>query len=376
MRGALLLFIAAAAQAQPIIGPEVVWRTTSAEATYRPARQAAPLAADVDGFVVAWSEVIDSASRAYAGRLDAAGRLQTIGVRTFGTADAAVIAPFAGRYLAAWLEPEASDGRPLLVTGALDRSFRLLSTKTSDFIAADAPILRAGGTHAFVADGTAFSELNSDGLPMSSSGATYPIDDLAIVEQSGLPSQVAYVSRYFHQEPNFCFFGCGSTTHLVSTLNFNWYFGAAKSLDGANVKSPLGIGSNGREFLVVWFDDVQRAVMGSVLSPSARLFGPFVFGGAHAPASLDPVFQPEVASDGSRWMVVWARENGIEAATVAPGGARSAFTISAHGLRPAIATIAPGRFVITYEVVGFDQRQLVSRVIDFNAPTPRIRPAR
>src|SRR5437660_4020114 len=164
----VLLLIAAGAQAQPLVGPEVVWRTTSPATTYSPAPQAAPVAADGDGFVVAWSEVADGASRAFAGRLDGGGRLQTVGVRTSGTADAAAIVPFAGRYVAAWLEPELSDGRPLLVTGALDRDFHLLSSRVSDFLS-EVPIVRANQGHAFVARGTVLYELDRDGVPILAS---------------------------------------------------------------------------------------------------------------------------------------------------------------------------------------------------------------
>src|SRR5262249_7814970 len=140
MRAALLLLVAATLQAQPFIGPEVRWRTTSAAPTYRPAPQAARMAPDGDGFVVAWSEVEDGASRAYAGRMDGAGHLTGVGVRTIGTADAAVIVPFGNRYIAAWEEPEPGDARPTVISATLDRNFNLLSahsiglTSTPPFI--------------------------------------------------------------------------------------------------------------------------------------------------------------------------------------------------------------------------------------------------
>src|SRR5947208_1521737 len=70
--GPLFLLVAAIAQAQPAVGPEVVWRTTSPAATLFPAPQAARIAPDRGGFVAAWSEVEDGVSRAYAGRLDLA----------------------------------------------------------------------------------------------------------------------------------------------------------------------------------------------------------------------------------------------------------------------------------------------------------------
>ena len=63
----LVLLLAASAQGQPTVGDEVIWRTTLSAATYRPAPQAARVAADGGGFVVAWSEFdSDGISRACA----------------------------------------------------------------------------------------------------------------------------------------------------------------------------------------------------------------------------------------------------------------------------------------------------------------------
>ena len=114
----LSLLLAAAA---PLIGPEVTWRVTSPEATYFPAPQAAPLAADGSGYVVTWSEVTNGISHACAGTLGANGHLEKVGVCTSGTGDAAVVRPYGDGYIAAWLEPEAIDARPHLVTGVKRR---------------------------------------------------------------------------------------------------------------------------------------------------------------------------------------------------------------------------------------------------------------
>src|SRR5207244_11748207 len=88
MLAALLLTVV------PTVTDEVVWRTITPQATYRPAPPAAPVAVDGNDFLVTWSEVADGLSRAYAGRLDARGRLISVDVHTDGAADAASAVPF------------------------------------------------------------------------------------------------------------------------------------------------------------------------------------------------------------------------------------------------------------------------------------------
>src|SRR5262249_38503109 len=81
------------ALAPPVVGNELVWRTTSAAAVYQPARQAARIEPDHGGYVVGWSEVDDDGlSHGYAGRLDGDGELTAIGVQTAGAAGAVSVA--------------------------------------------------------------------------------------------------------------------------------------------------------------------------------------------------------------------------------------------------------------------------------------------
>src|SRR5262249_1798161 len=92
--------------------------------------------------------------------------------------------------------------------------------------------------------------------------------------------------------------------------------------------------------------------------------------------SWDELTQPQVAWDGARWVAVWARGDSIEGAVILPNRSTTPFTISARGVRPAIAASKPGRFLVTYEVVDTGQRRLAARLIDFSPPPGRGRAIR
>lgn len=370
MKFVALLLFAASASAQNVIGPEVVLRATSQSPTYHPAAQAVPIVADGDGYLVTWSEAIDGLSRAYTGRLDAAGRLIRVGARTAGTADGAVIAPLGDRYVAAWLEPTGSDGRPGLVSALLDRSFQVASSHAADLLA-DAPRLRAGGGRVYVSTGSAIYELDASGGRTPVLFTPLPLDDFAVAgNEAGVP--VAYVARSIDS-----FTSLVPPPYIITRLHFSWPLRTSGPLTATfelfsqRIGSPMAIGSDGSGFLVVWIDLNARAVMASLIAPLTQFqFSPFVVS-SFASSRVVPDQQPQIASDGSRWLVVWEHEGRIEGMTVAPGGARTTFTVSdSGGARPSVATAQQGRFVVTYEAYEGVTRRLASRLLDFNPGPP------
>ena len=343
MRAALLLLIASAVQAQPFIGPEVVWRTTSPAATFSPSPQAARIQPDGDGYVVAWSEVEDGTSRAYAGRLDGAGRLATVGVHTAGAADAPAIASFGGHYIVAWIEPGAVDARPSLVIGALDRDFKLIAARPMG-LTSGRPVVRTEAVRAYVASGNFMYEVDVDGAPLVVFDIPQPVDDMAAAGD-----QLGYV---FH-----------SRTPL-STVGFTWLFRLTTGRLLAPIDLPAAVASNGSSFLVIWNELSPLRLNGSLFGTS---FKPFTISSrvGQTNAKLE---QPQAAWDGTRWLVVWPTGDAIEAAAIGADLSVKPFTLSLRGRRPAIASGKPGRFVVTYEIVDDSERRLVSRVVDFNPP--------
>jgi len=371
--GCLALLIAASAQGQPIVTGEVVWRKTSPATTYRPAPQAARLAADRGEFVVAWSEFEDGLSRAYAGRLDPSGHLVTVGVRTSGAADAPSVAPFGDRYIAAWLEPDAYDGRPMLLTGALDRDFKLLSARPIG-LTVSSPLVRTTSSRAYVVSGNFLYEVDKTGAPINVYDTPRPVDDIATAG-----SHVGYVLHAAGTSASLCSW-CQPhppppppTPSPTYVLTFTWLYKlTAQTALPFKSEAPAAISSNGSEFLVVWPEFAPNsAVKASLFGAS---FKPFLVS-ARGPFLFDAVTQPQVAWDGMRWVAVWARGDSIEGAVIAPDLAVTPFTISARGQRPAIATAKPGRFMVTYEVVDLTERRLASRLIELGL-LPRERAVR
>ena len=355
--GSVSLLIATIAQAQPFVSEELVWRTPSPASTYRMVPRAAPVEADGDGFLVTWSEVEGGVSRAYAGRLDARGRLERVGVRTTGTADAAAIAPLGDRYIAAWREPNSTGGN-ILVTAALDRELGVLSARPIPSPGLSAPVIvRTSGGRAYVGSGNFLYEVDRDGAPIRVYDVLRPLDDVAVAGD-----EVGYVLHSFTHTPKFCgFFNC-SRPFDTYDLSFTWLYHSTSAMSTRlAADAPAAVGTNGQTFLVVWFEArlVQAAFLGSGFDH------PFTLS-THGVAAPGPLDQPQIAWDGAQWLVVWRADTGIEAAALTPTpSSLTAFKISPRGYRPAVAAAKEGRFVVTYEDYGFEGRRLASRVIDF-----------
>jgi hypothetical protein len=352
-----LLLLAATAQAQPIVGNEVVWRTTPPAATFKPAAQAARLSADGDALLVTWSEVAGGVSHVCAGRLDGTGHLLSVGVCSSGTADAVTIAPFGDRYLAAWLEPGSTTmPRPLLVTAALDRGFKVLSSRVIGSTDG-APIVRCQRSRAFVGSGTSLYELDADGAAVNTYPAGGVIDDVGAAGE-----QVGYVVHQVTHFPAFCYglISCNPAFDRYA-LTFTWVFTLTNGItyDSPSSNALPGVGANGAGFLVAWFEPIRMVKAAFFQSTFDTLLV-----GSRGPDTLDPNVQPQVAWDGARWLVVWSIGDGIEGSAVSPDRTVTTFTISAHGARPAVAAVTRGQFVVTYEVVDGSERRLASRVIE------------
>jgi hypothetical protein len=356
MLAPLLLVVA------PLVGPEVTWRVTSAEPTYFPAQQAAPVAADGAGYAAAWSEVAGGISRACAGTLTASGHIDRVGVCTSGTADASAIVPFGDGYVAAWLEPEPGDARPNLVTGALDRDFHLRDSQAAG-LAASAPEFHAGASRLWLFTTDSLYELDAAGAVLSSTRLNDRPEELTV---SG--DQIGYVSH--SREPALFRSPGHGLVKWVYSVQFT-RFGGAASLFQFGADDPdvvVGTGANDAGFLVLWTQ--WGGLAASFFGPG---FARQVFVSTSVPSTISP---PQVAWDGTRWVAVWSDTMGVHAAAITPNLEATSFEIAAGGGRPAIVTSSPGRFLVTYEVVAFGQRRLVSRVIDFNPPSPRMRVVR
>lgn len=354
----LLLLAAAVAQAQPFVGNEVVWRTTSSAPTYRPVPQAARIVPDGSGYVVTWSEVSGGVSHACAGALRGNGQLAVIGVCTAGAADAASVAPFGDRYIAAWLEP-GTDARPLLVTAALDRKFALLGAHVVALTTGQA-LVRTTPTRAFAASGKLLYELDRDGAVVNAIDSGSNIEDVSTVNE-----EVGLTFHTYTHTPPFCgFFRCGQPTDTY-TLTLVWLFRLFASTSFPVISdAPPGISANGSGFLVLW-SQPPRTLKAAFFDSAFE--HPFVV--TERGPGVAPTAQAQAAWDGTRWVAVWdSPDGGIDGAVIAPDLTVTLLQLSRSGARPAIATSSKGHFVVTYEVVDGEQRRLTSRLVDFGTP--------
>src|SRR5262245_15582723 len=307
---AALLLAAVTALPQAVVGEEVVWRSTSATPTFHPALQAAPIAADGENYVVTWSEFEAGLSHAYAGRLDARGRLTQIGVRTAGAADAATIVPFGGRYLAAWLEPEPGNWLAQLVAGALDRDFQLIAARSFGLIEG-LPIVRANAAHAFITAGRQLLEIDRDATRTNTYVSADRIDDVAV-----WGNEAGFVAQSLDSAKCTGFF-CRGTVYLNTyTLSFTWLY---RFVDARGSKFntgalPLGAsataGMAGDHYLIAYVDPRDGLV-----KATDGHYGYLQLGQGPSLAAM-PNVQPQVAWDGQVWLVVWTGGSGVEAAVV------------------------------------------------------------
>jgi len=337
--------------------------------TFKPAPQAARVSADGDGFLVAWSEVDqDGIAHGYAGRMNAAGQLTTIGVRTSGVADAPAVARFGDRYIAAWLEPEP-DGRPMLVTGALDRDFKVVAARPIG-LTSGPPIVRATETRAYVGSGNFLYEVDRDAAPVTVYDLPQPIDDLTV-----MGNDVGYVHHDTAVTAFPCILGCGHypiipkppvPRYYLTFTRLYWLTTTASLIFDS--RAPSAVASGGDEFLVVFADSAMLSIKGAIVGSTIE---PFLIS-PKGQRRFDAQTQPQAAWDGTRWVAVWDSGLGIEGAVIAPDHNVTPFNISAEGARPSIAASKPGRFLITYETTSAG-RKLVSRLIDFTSPNQRER---
>jgi len=128
------------------------------------------------------------------------------------------------------------------------------------------------------------------------------------------------------------------------------------------------VASNGGLFLMAWF---QKGLGNSVqgVFVNSEFGAPFPISNL-ATIRLDAQVQPQVASDGTRWVVVWDDGSGIAGAALRPGWIVEPLAISPTGMRPAIAAAGPDHFLVTYEIYG-PGRHLAARRIDFVPPAAR-----
>jgi len=386
---ALSLLVPAVAFGQPYLSPATTGQVLERSPFVTRAAPAMSLARDGNGFVAAWSAGAVS-SRIYAVRLDAsfapASPILEFPPLLGAAFDASYpdIAVVDSGYALVWLEREriAQPRAATVVLSRLSRSF-VPSPPARVTAVADSGFARIAG-----------SDANS--LSINVSGSIYAIDGNGVTrlaQVSTVPgtvedaltngAQLASTStEYFPVPSGYCIMAC-AYRHESWKLTVDvgpWVF--SSSFGSEISQSTIGFG--GGTYLLTWFGSDHFAT-GNVNAVRIDANGfnvdalerPLTLGDA-APDSAQT--RPSIAWDGERFLIVWQAAHDIVGATLAPDGRRGDVTLvatPADERNPLVVPVAPGRFVLAYEInVDEQHRRLAMRYVDFHQPQGRHRAAR
>lgn len=352
------------------------------------AAPAVAIARDRDGVAIAWTVKVGLDARVCVARLDAAGRIAgavtTLPIASVVTADAEfpTLAPLPGGsgFTLAWIEGTLPPVVWRVVVCQLDAALHpsaLLAPYHLFSIALQPVIVRSDATTTWMtAGGWVWKVTASDTLPMD---ITIKASDMAIVDDQPLLTGGESVKEVFcYTQFGFCL-DPNPYIRYTTRLDFTSAFHATpKSVSWPYVTSARpALGSNGRDVLMVWYDGAQLAggnVVALHMSRQAwdypNLTAPPLHLGTFGRDS-DPT-RPDIASDGSRYLVVWRTANAdgthdiAGAALDADGGVTplSIASTSADERDPAVVTLGSGLFLIAYECDRGGERRIATRLVN------------
>ena len=235
----------------------------------------------------------------------------------------------------------------------------------------NAPTVYWTGADYFLAVGSTLWAISADDSNTRRFGVGETIDAL-----TGTASQLAIAGHSIQVSAGLCFH-CPpkppqppreiyvAQFELVGTCSTTWSLEPAPPLG-------TGVGFNGRQYLVVWPDNNStlkafrlRGDCQNIDAPGSILID-HVFAGGSATSN------PQVAWDGTRFLIVYQTSAGeIRGAAVNEGESAPPFVVADGNVRrPTLIAVAPGRFLVAYEALSVNGTQLAGRFIDFS-PTRR-----
>lgn len=338
------------------------------------------VAKTTDGFVAAWSGVDDtSVSRIFVAQLDqtahAVGSAHAFGIN----ANYPSLAVDGDRVVLGWLE--GTNGHYREVVSALDPDLAGGTPVLSGLVASTVIVgARDGHTYVMI-DDAVYDYLGSSLL--SGAHLAQPPDSAVF-----LPGTVMYSAHRSQVQSRFCGFGGCFTSGATRYILYLGHDGAVPMTqtfdqDPNAHRTAIGFGNNGTG-LLAWYDG-SFGGGGSVAAvrftpPQITLDDPLSplilgkFGPSYRAA------QPSIAFDGERYLVVWQVQDpslkfNVQAATVDLDGnvTQLSFPPSPVSETNAVAVaVAPGRFLIAYQIEGADTR-IGGRFIDFHSKPYAVR---
>lgn len=347
------------------------------------------LISDGGGYILTWSALgDDQRTHVYAGRLDATAHLVPGSVRAMpawmgGDVDAgslSVARVAGGGYIASWLEVERGSTSPRVALTSLDGSLNPQAPRIMTTQCSAPPLLLRRGDQVLLAACTLLYTMDRNAQVVDVADLHLIADDLAVTA-AGNVGIIGHVSS--HQVINCTFFKCFSPPIVndTYTVTMIWLYRATlmpQTLRHLSTYSTA-IASAGGGFLIVWTD--ATAESGGTLfatrndEPFLEDARPIEIAALHPDTAPPLPRQPQLASDGQRYVVVWQDQHDIFGAVVDPG-AKSAvpFTVSATAAaetEPSIVAAGNGAFLVAYNTTFNGQRRIAGRFVTFPPPKPR-----
>jgi hypothetical protein len=313
--------------------------------------------------VLAWV----AGDHVYVDILDIDGRLTEATDLPASAPAAPSIVAFRGGYLLAWVETAVPEQATLV------RLTETLQPMQRQTIIATTAELRSDGNSAFLLTGNTAYAVTEDGI-LNLTPAIDARDDIAVMDSN--------TSAHVWHEINPCGhfnWGCGGTDLDVEVdgPGRNERLIAVQTTTGLEtITGPAAIAFDGRRLLVAWYIGSSLRTPGLRSTVQVRpyeagwLAPPISIGGIWDPST--PV-RPRVAWDGRRFVIVWRTWNGTNFDVAGAVIDNSTLQVTPLDIAqspndefaPAVAAIAPGRFLITWTSISATDRRLAARFVDF-----------
>ncbi len=296
-----------------------------------------------------------------------------------GNAGLPVLAATATGFEIGWIEQSSNTTKGVVC--ALDRQLVPMGRPSSLGTGGARVVLASSGIRVVAGyNGTLF-DLAVDGTVVTTSPGLVSAESLVISPSRAIEAGQSVVESTFYCSPlSWYIFGCpngmtpGMTAPVYNTSSMSLLdAGSGQITEYFNFPSNLGgaVDFDGESVLLVRYDGLPGyggSVSGIRISPDAygsKHFPPPSFALGTFPSQMrDSDAVPAIAHDGRQHLVVWQNGKAISGALINAGGRVTTLSIAQNGSLPNVIATAPGRFLVTYDLIDAAGRHLATRFID------------